>query len=806
MSNATYINNWSLITQKLESQLELENIKDQNLTPKDRESNVKHTLVLYIRYLGIYKLVELTYDQTVHPQKRRVLRELLLAVIGRLIEVKHRLVELDASDFTDLESTSLDEKLTPDDLEIPVPRFCSEESKSVQEKREEELRKLNAKMFTAPAPKNILPELSVEQAALIIQRHERGRQGKLRAKYMRDIKLQEENLSYDVTKDEAEVALAVIRIQKVWRGYLARREYALMQREELQFLGMSDPRRRQVNDVLTRVEANFKRRKALQQQHEEEYQVALGSIKEKLLKIDGPDIKETWQDNFRQWYLSYKKEHNQLPEYPQEDEWNQPNFKFAQKKNEGQTDKAAEVRGGKKNTSAEKLESTSATEVKSTFLTSIKKLSDVYVNQWANKDETENFAQKHDAELIKAEKKKEVEKEIKQELYIVLKEELDNLKLTLEDAKKGKKKGGSAKKAGKKKDTAAKKGKKEKDLTAGRTEESLVEELVQSGIMQLFQKISLSEFKGGENLMAAEGTKHKTITQPSYADLRRVITEYCVLPLTLPTLDDNTNWAVSILLYGPEGVGKSMLVQAIATEVGASFFDITPKNTEGQFIGKANTTKMVHAVFKVAKLRAPSIIYIDDAETIFAKKPSKDDTSDSKRIRKDLAKHVATLTPMDRVLVIGNSRRPFDADAKSFGEAFQKFVYIPKPDFSNRIKLWEQFILDFVVSNSAGAVVDPVNLFKYINLPLLARMTDGFSTADIEVICAKVMCPWRVRVLYKRPLRNAEFVKMVLKIPQPDKNIENAFKEFQSTLPLQKKRETQLSVGAQDEDKPKKRK
>lgn len=74
-----------------------------------------------------------------------------------------------------------------------------------------------------------------------------------------------------------------------------------------------------------------------------------------------------------------------------------------------------------------------------------------YNANWKSKEESENFAQKHDQEIIKANKRKEVEGEIKDEVFVVLEDELKNLKLAVEkEGKKGKKGGKGGKKGGKK--------------------------------------------------------------------------------------------------------------------------------------------------------------------------------------------------------------------------------------------------------------------------------------------------------------------------------------------------------------------
>lgn len=55
----------------------------------------------------------------------------------------------------------------------------------------------------------------------------------------------------------------------------------------------------------------------------------------------------------------------------------------------------------------------------------------------------------------------------------------------------------------------------------------------------------------------------------------------------------------AILLAGPAGVGKKMLVHAICQETGAALFDLSPMNTAGKYPGKTGLAMMLHMVFKV---------------------------------------------------------------------------------------------------------------------------------------------------------------------------------------------------------------
>ncbi len=109
-------------------------------------------------------------------------------------------------------------------------------------------------------------------------------------------------------------------------------------------------------------------------------------------------------------------------------------------------------------------------------------------------------------------------------MFQILQDELVNLKLAVEreKGKKGGKAGKKGKKDKKSKKDKGKKGKKEKDLTSNRTMESLVEELIQTGLLQKYTPSRLTSVMGDFNLTGVSTSKDQLIL-PSIADLRSVI-------------------------------------------------------------------------------------------------------------------------------------------------------------------------------------------------------------------------------------------------------------------------------------------
>lgn len=186
--------------------------------------------------------------------------------------------------------------------------------------------------------------------------------------------------------------------------------------------------------------------------------------------MEGPDIKEAIQDDFRQWYMEYKRTYGKFPEFPSQEDWEKPDFKFSiensaqdatveetkkvdkKDKKEKKPEKKADKKDKKGKGEEEEVEDplVKFNYGNSEFLVQIAKHQVSYNENWKGKDESDNFAQKHDQDIIKADKRKEIEAKIKDEVFGILQDELKNLILAVEKEGKGKKgkkgKGGKGKK------------------------------------------------------------------------------------------------------------------------------------------------------------------------------------------------------------------------------------------------------------------------------------------------------------------------------------------------------------------------
>lgn len=289
--------------------------------------------------------------------------------------------------------------------------------------------------------------------------------------------------------------------------------------------------------------------------------------------------------------------------------------------------------------------------------------------------------------MIYSDKYAELEHELRVVIDELMRRELDQLQAAFDRdrAVKGKK----SKKSQKKNRRSGKKSKKkkEKDLTPDRTTESLFEELVTNGIIKKYPKRALSTYIG-ERAYA-----HRSGVNPTTGDVRQLIKEYVILQLGSEAVRACVPCVRSILITGPKGSGKKAIVQSICTEVGGVLFDLTPANIVGKYPGKSGLIMLMHLVQKVSRILQPSIIFMDNAEMTYMKKVPKGDRTDPKRLKKDLPKLIKNICIEDRVIFIGTSSAPWDAEQKLLQQTYNRFIYIPRPDYGTLSFAWKELLV-----------------------------------------------------------------------------------------------------------------
>ncbi|KCZ74276.1 cell division control protein 48, partial [Anncaliia algerae PRA109] len=194
------------------------------------------------------------------------------------------------------------------------------------------------------------------------------------------------------------------------------------------------------------------------------------------------------------------------------------------------------------------------------------------------------------------------------------------------------------------------------------------------------------------------------------------------LPLRFPTLYENLGVKPpkGILLYGPPGTGKTMMAKAIANETGAFLFIINGPEVMSKMQGE--TESNLRNAFEEAEKNAPSIIFIDELDSI-APKRDKSHGEVEKRTVSQLLTLMDGMKSRNNVIVIGATNRPnsIDQALRRFGR-FDRELEMGVPDKIGRLE-----ILNIHTKN--------MRLASNVDLEKVAAETHGCVGADIASLC-----------------------------------------------------------------------
>ncbi len=205
-------------------------------------------------------------------------------------------------------------------------------------------------------------------------------------------------------------------------------------------------------------------------------------------------------------------------------------------------------------------------------------------------------------------------------------------------------------------------------------------------------------------------------------EAKTIIKEAIIIPF-IRSKPDFVQAPRTILLYGPPGTGKTMLAKASSNNLNATFFEARASSLLSKYFGES--TKLVNALFGKAREMQPSLIFMDEIDSLA---PSRDTNIDesTRRVLGQLLSEVEGFNTKkdERILFMGATNKPWDLDDAMLSR-FQRKIYVPLPDTESRRGIFELHL--------SGAK------FQDITPQELAESSRGYSGRDIANVCQEAI-------------------------------------------------------------------
>ncbi len=250
--------------------------------------------------------------------------------------------------------------------------------------------------------------------------------------------------------------------------------------------------------------------------------------------------------------------------------------------------------------------------------------------------------------------------------------------------------------------------------------------------------------------IAEKGETLRGVPQVTYEDIGgltdeiRKVREMIELPLRHPEIFEKLGIEApkGVLLYGPPGTGKTLLAKAVANESNAHFISISGPEIMSKFYGESEAR--LREIFKEAREKAPSIIFIDEIDSIAPKREEVTGEVE-RRVVSQMLSLMDGLEARGKVIVIAATNRPNAIDpALRRPGRFDREIEIKVPDKKGRKDI-------LLIHSRNMPLTDDVDLTK------MAAISHGYVGADLEYLCKESAMKCLRRLL---PILNLEDEKV----------------------------------------------
>ena len=271
--------------------------------------------------------------------------------------------------------------------------------------------------------------------------------------------------------------------------------------------------------------------------------------------------------------------------------------------------------------------------------------------------------------------------------------------------------------------------------------------------------------------IAERGETLRGVPQVTYEDIGGLkeeiqkVREMIELPLRHPEIFEKLGIEApkGVLLYGPPGTGKTLLAKAVANESNAHFISISGPEIMSKFYGESEAR--LREIFKETKEKAPSIVFIDEIDSITPKREEVTGEVE-RRVVSQLLSLMDGLEARGKVIVIAATNRPNAIDpALRRPGRFDREIEIKVPDKRGRLE-----ILQIHTRN--------MPLDSDVNQEKIASVSHGFVGADLEYLCKEAAMKCLRRLLPELNLEDEKIPPETLeKLIITKADFDNAIKE-----------------------------
>jgi len=271
--------------------------------------------------------------------------------------------------------------------------------------------------------------------------------------------------------------------------------------------------------------------------------------------------------------------------------------------------------------------------------------------------------------------------------------------------------------------------------------------------------------------IAEKGETLRGVPQVTYEDIGgltdeiKKVREMIELPLRHPEIFEKLGIEApkGVLLYGPPGTGKTLLAKAVANESNAHFISISGPEIMSKFYGESEAR--LREIFKEAKEKSPSIIFIDEIDSIAPKREEVTGEVE-RRVVSQLLSLMDGLEARGKVIVISATNRPNAIDpALRRPGRFDREIEIKVPDKKGRKDI-------LMIHTRNMPLSDDVNLDK------IASISHGYVGADLEYLCKEGAMKCLRRLLPELNLEDEKLPPETLdKLIVNGEDFQNALKE-----------------------------